>query len=113
LELAHPVIDEILRLLGQGFGRTMACLMAEVPYRRFLEKYREDPEFAEQVRTHEASRVEMCEKLLLDVIMNPYDTPLKIRASIAYLGRHDRRVAAQHALREKREKARPAAPKTP
>ena len=101
-----PQVAESLELIGQGHGRISACALVGVSYKTFARKFREDPEFAFQVRRAEAERIEGCEATLFQVATGRYDTPHRIRAAIAYLGRRDKLKAARIARKEKAAQAR-------
>ena len=106
---ARPQIVEFVRLFREENGRAMWRGLTGVSYRRFLRQFREEERFVEDVRITEAVRVESCERLLLKLVTGTLDTPIKLLAAIAYLGRRDKR---EEALRARRDKARAAASKS-
>ena len=93
---------EILELIRAGHGRKMVCLKIGMSYDRFLQLVRADPEFEANLRTAEGMREEACEHQLFKMAVGICDTPIRLRAAIAYLGRRERVEAA----RRGREKAR-------
>lgn len=100
---SHQEITETLRLMRLGYGRAQACAAQRIGYGRFLRELRENDDFAERVREVEVARVEACEAALLDLAKLKYDSPLKLRAAIAYLTRHDRIDEARRARKAKRD----------
>ncbi|MDB5352986.1 MAG: hypothetical protein JWN86_4233 [Planctomycetota bacterium] len=94
----------ILDLLRSGYGRKLACIKAGISYTRFLRHVRADREYAEFVDMAEGSRIDACEHLLFRLVVEPSDTPIKLRAAIAYLARRDRIDAIRRSRREKARK---------
>jgi hypothetical protein len=100
---------QLFELLRSGYGRKLACFKVGIGYRRFLRQLRSDRDFADCVLIAEAMRSESCEYRLYRLVMDPCDTPLKLRALIAYLARRDK---IDEARRARREKARDGLGKT-
>ena len=103
-KLAHLQIVEFLRLARGGNGRATICTHLKISYRLFLSHYRADSGFAEDLRMIEASRIDTCTLQLYKFVTQPCDTSLKLRATVAYLSRHDKLSEARKARRAKAER---------
>lgn len=101
LDFPPLVRTEILNLLAKGIGRRAICHRLNIGYARFLRNLATDREFGDQVVSLEEKRAEDCAGVLYQLALGPYDSSVKARAAIAYLGRKDRVDAANFA----REKA--------
>ena len=109
-ELGLVERNQILDLLRSGNGRRMACLTVGLDYARFRRHLRDDPAFAREVRTAERSRSELCERFLYRMVVEANDTPVKLRAAIAYLARRDRLEEGRRARAERARRRVGAAP---
>jgi hypothetical protein len=96
-------MGRILRMLRDGIGRLSVCETMEVSYKTFQKIMRDDESFGQWVRQAEASRVQKCEADLFRMATRGYDSPVILRAILAYLGRCDR---IQENRRGRAEKAR-------
>ena len=105
MDIGQTQISHILHYLGQGYGRVWTCAKVGVHYRTFLRQLREDPIFSGQIREIEANRMESCEMTLYRMATRNFDSPMVLRAAIAYLGRRDKIAESARSRREKAAKA--------
>ena len=104
-DLSNRDVGEILGLLRSGLGRVLACDRMSLSYKTFQRLMRENEEFAGLVREAERSRIEGCEAAVFRMATRAYDSPVGLRAALAYIGRRDRLDELRRARQAKARKA--------
>ena len=95
-------MGRMLRMLRDGIGRLSVCETMEISYKTFRKLMLEHEHFGQWVRQAEASRMQECEAHLFRIATRGYESPVILRAILAYLGRQDR---IQESRRVRKEKA--------